>query len=158
YVCGMLSVGRKLLRPLGASVERAGQMSNGILVSTLMLVMLGAWFTDTIRIYAVFGAFVMGMAMPRGKFASELERLLAPLVTNFLLPLFFVYSGLNTRIGLVNSWSMGLLALVVVVAATVGKGGACWLAARASGAAGRDALAIGTLMNARGLMELIILN
>lgn len=46
-----------------------------MLTVTLMLVMLGSWFTDHIRIYAVFGAFVMGIAMPRGRFAAEVTRL-----------------------------------------------------------------------------------
>ena len=42
-----------------------------MLTLTLMLVMLGAWFTDAIGIYAVFGAFIMGIAMPRGLFAKR---------------------------------------------------------------------------------------
>ena len=158
YAVLLVTVGRRLLAPLGASVEREGTMSNGILTVTLMLVMLGAWFTDWIRIYAVFGAFVMGVAMPRGRFAEEVTRIVGPLVTTFLLPLFFVYSGLNTRIGLVNSPALWGIAMVVLLAATLGKGVACWLAARLNGEPNGEALAIGTLMNARGLMELIILN
>lgn len=158
YAVLLVTVGRRLLAPLGASVERAGTMSNGILTVTLMLVMLGAWFTDWIRIYAVFGAFVMGVAMPRGRFAEEVTRIVGPLVTTFLLPLFFVYSGLNTRIGLVDTPALWGITIVVLLAATLGKGVACWLAARLNGEPNGEALAIGALMNARGLMELIILN
>lgn len=153
-----LLVIRPALLPLGRQVERAGKMSQGVLASTLMLVMLGAWFTDFIQIYAVFGAFLMGIAMPRGKFAEELQRIIHPLTTAFLLPVFFVYSGLNTKIGLVNTPYLWLLAGVVLVAAVLGKGGACYAAARLNGEPQREALAVGTLMNARGLMELIILN
>lgn len=149
---------RRWLRPLGRVVEDAGEMSQGVLIVVLMLVMLGAWFTDFIQIYAVFGAFIMGIAMPRGKFAAELHRIIYPLVTAFLLPVFFVYSGLNTRIGLLNTTYLWLLAGVVLVAATLGKGVACYAAARWHGENHREALAVGTLMNARGLMELIILN
>lgn len=149
---------RRLLVPLGRMVERAGEMSQGVLVFVLMLVMLGAWFTDFIQIYAVFGAFIMGIAMPRGKFAAELQRIVYPLTTAFLLPVFFIYSGLNTRIGLVNTPYLWLLTLVVLLAATLGKGVACYGAARLHGESHREALAVGTLMNARGLMELIILN
>ena len=84
--------------------------------------------------------------------------MLEPLTTTFLLPLFFIYSGLNTRIGLVDSaWLWGVT-LLVLLAATLGKGVACWLAARWHGENNRDAMGIGVLMNARGLMELIILN
>jgi Kef-type K+ transport system membrane component KefB len=120
--------------------------------------MLGAWFTDFIQIYAVFGAFVMGLAMPRGKFAAELHRIIYPLTTALLLPVFFVYSGLNTKIGLVNTPQLWLLTGLVLLAATIGKGLACYCAARWHGESHREALAVGTLMNARGLMELIILN
>ena len=158
YAVLLVTIGRRLLAGLGRVVERAGEMTGGMLTVVLMLVMLGSWFTDWIRIYAVFGAFVMGVAMPRGKFASEVTRLVGPLTTTFLLPLFFVYSGLNTRIGLVDTPALWLVALVVLIAATAGKGVACWLAARLNGEPNREALAIGTLMNARGLMELIILN
>ncbi|HYC22347.1 MAG TPA: cation:proton antiporter [Candidatus Bathyarchaeia archaeon] len=158
YAGAVLIAGRPLLRRLGTIVEHEGRMSSGMLTFVLMLVMLGSWFTDSIRIYAVFGAFIMGVAMPRGRFAAELEQRLEPLVTTFLLPLFFVYSGLNTRIGLLNSLAMWVLTLGVLVLATAGKGVACFAAARLSGEPRREALAIGTLMNSRGLMELIILN
>ena len=153
-----LMVIKRLLLPLGKMVETSGEMSQGVLIFVLMLTMLGAWFTDFIQIYAVFGAFVMGIAMPRGKFASELHRVIYPLTTAFLLPVFFVYSGLNTKIGLVNSPYLWLIAAAVLVAAIVGKGVACYVAARWHGESHKEAMAIGTLMNARGLMELIILN
>ncbi len=153
-----LLVVRQLLQPLGKQVEAAGEMSQSILAVVLMLCMLGAWFTDYIQIYAVFGAFIMGIAMPRGKFAAELQRMMYPLTTAFLLPVFFVYSGLNTKIGLVNTPYLWLLTLIILIAATVGKGVACYGAARWHGETHREAMAVGTLMNARGLMELIILN
>lgn len=149
---------RRALLPLGKRVAAAGEMSQGMLIFVLMLVMLGAWFTDFIQIYAVFGAFIMGIAMPRGKFAAELHRIIYPLTTAFLLPMFFVYSGLNTKIGLVNTPYLWWLTGLVLLAATLGKGVACYGAARWHGTSHREALAVGTLMNARGLMELIILN
>lgn len=153
-----LLVLRRLLRPLGERVQAEGQMSQGLLVFVLILVMLSAWFTDSIQVYAVFGAFLAGLAMPRGRFAQELHRHLYGLTTALLLPVFFIYSGLNTKIGLVNTPQLWLLAGVILVAATVGKGVACYGAARLSGEPQRESLAIGALMNARGLMELIILN
>jgi Kef-type K+ transport system membrane component KefB len=72
--------------------------------------------------------------------------------------MFFTFSGLNTRLDMVNNLQMLLVAAAVLVAACAGKGGACWAAARLSGENNRDALAVGALMNARGLMELIIIN
>jgi Kef-type K+ transport system membrane component KefB len=153
-----LTLVKKFLQPVGDKVQVAGVMNPDILVFTLMLVMLGAWFTDFIQIYAVFGAFIMGIAMPRGKFAEELHRQMYPLTVALLLPVFFVYSGLNTKIGLVNTPYLWGLAALVLLVAVAGKGVACYLAARWHGESHKESMAIGTLMNARGLMELIILN
>lgn len=158
YALVVLLVLRPLLAPLGRLVEREGRMSPGLLTFVLALCMIGAWFTDWIRIYAVFGAFIMGIAMPRGRFVQEVLRMVEPLATALLLPLFFVYSGLNTKIGLVNTPLLWGITLVVIAAACLGKGVACYGAARLHREPRREAFAIGTLMNARGLMELIILN
>jgi Kef-type K+ transport system membrane component KefB len=158
YALVVLTLGRRWLAPLGPMTERAGGLSEGTLVGVLCLAMLGSWFTDVIGIYAVFGAFILGCAMPRGTFAAELQRKIEPLTVALLLPLFFTYSGLNTRLDLVNTPWLWFVALVVLVAACLGKGAACWAAARMHGEDNRTALAVGTLMNARGLMELIILN
>lgn len=158
YALVVLTVGRKLLAPLGARAEADGTIREPMLVFVLGLVMLGAWYTDVIGIYAVFGAFILGVAMPKGFFAQDLQRKIEPLTVALLLPLFFTYSGLNTRLDLVDTPQLWLVALVVLAAACLGKGGACWAAARWHGEDNRSALAIGALMNARGLMELIILN
>ena len=158
YASVVLLAAKPMLRRLGARAESNGGVSGRMLAFVLMLLMICAWYTDAIRLYAVFGAFILGTAMPRGVFARDIQTRLEPLTTNFLLPLFFVYSGLNTRIGLVNSKAMWGIALLILLAACSGKGIACWLAARLNGENNRDAMAIGTLMNARGLMELIILN
>src|SRR6185369_9311430 len=103
YAAVVLTIGKRLLARLGRKVERDGVMSAPLFTFVLMLVMLCAWVTDAIGIYAVFGAFILGAAMPRGRFTREIQQRLEPLTTNFLLPLFFVYSGLNTRLGLVSS-------------------------------------------------------
>jgi Kef-type K+ transport system membrane component KefB len=120
--------------------------------------MLAAWITDGIGLHAVFGGFLLGIAMPRGLFTRELQRQLEPFAVVFLLPMFFTFSGLNTRLDMVNNFPMLLIALAVLVAACLGKGGACWAAARLNGEDNRTALAVGALMNSRGLMELIIIN
>ena len=158
YTLVVLLALRPALRPLGRQVEQRGAMSHQMLGFVLTLAMLGSWFTDWIGIYAVFGAFVLGTAMPCGRFADEVQRLLAPLTVGLLLPLFFVYSGLNTRIGLVNTWSLAGVAAIILLAACVAR--RCRAGWRRGSAAsqGQQAMAIGALMNARGLIELIILN
>jgi len=158
YGVFVLTLGRKLLGRLGKAAERAGGVSPALLGITLMLFMLAVWTTDGIGIHAVFGGFLLGIAMPRGLFARELRRQLEPFAVVFLLPMFFTFSGLNTQLNLVNNLQMLWIALAVLAAACLGKGGACWAAARLHGEDNRTALAVGTLMNARGLMELIIIN
>jgi Kef-type K+ transport system membrane component KefB len=106
----------------------------------------------------VFGAFGFGAALPRGPFVDYLRRTIEPLTTKLLLPLFFIYSGLNTRFDLLNRAPLWGFALLALAAAVLGKAGACYAAARLNGENHRVALGIGMLMNARGLMELIILN
>ena len=158
YALVTLLIGKPLLSRLGTLAERQGGIRGPMLAFVLLLVMLCAWITDTLGIYAIFGGFILGIAMPRGFFAKQLKSILEPVVTNFLLPLFFVYSGLNTSIRLVNSWLLWGIALLILLAAILGKGIACWLAALLNKEPNREALAIGSLMNARGLMELILLN
>jgi Kef-type K+ transport system membrane component KefB len=158
YAVLVLTVGRKLLRRLGQVAEASGELSPNLLGLTLMFFMIGVWVTDSIGIHAVFGGFILGIAMPRGLFAREIQRQLEPFAVVFLLPMFFTFSGLNTRLDMVNSPQLLLIAAAVIFAACLGKGGACWAAARWHGEDNRTALAIGTLMNSRGLMELIIIN
>ena len=158
YVVVVLVVLRSQLRKLGTAVEQDGSLSIGKLTLLLTLLLAGAWFTDFIGVHAVFGAFIMGVAMPRGLLTRAIARQIEPLATALLVPLFFAYSGLSTRLTLLWSMDLLLLAVVVIVVASVGKGVACWAASRVAGRPNTEALAIGALMNARGLMELIMLN
>jgi Kef-type K+ transport system membrane component KefB len=159
---GFVIVAFVLVKPLLAKLERhltqEGALTEAGLVVGLAMMALGAWWTDKIHLHAVFGAFVMGAVMPRGVMARDLVARIQPLTVALLLPLFFTYSGLNTQITLLNTGTLWLVCGAVLVAAVLGKGVACWLAARASGISHREALGIGVLMNARGLMELIIIN
>ena len=151
-----------VIRPVMArwarGVEARGTLSDREFVVCLALLALGAWFTDAIGLHAVFGAFVMGAAMPRGVVSRSLIERVQPLNVALLLPLFFTYSGLNTQIGLLDSLFLWMMAGLILLAAILGKGVACWFGARVTGISNREALGIGTLMNARGLMELIIIN
>ena len=158
YVLAIWLLGVPLFKFMARRTEQRGGMTHAMLGTTLSLVMLGAWFTDRIGIYAVFGAFILGVAVPKGFFAKALHKHLEKMTTAFLLPLFFVYSGLNTKIGLIVSPNLFGVTLLLFFLAVAGKGVACAAAAWLSGESPREALAIGTLMNARGLMELIILN
>jgi Kef-type K+ transport system membrane component KefB len=151
YTLVLLTIGRRGLQPLGRMAEENQGVSPSMLSTVLILLMACAWFTDIIGIYAIFGAFLLGVAMPSGFFAINLTDKLEPLTTKLLLPLFFVYSGLNTP-------ALWAVTLGLVVVAVVGKGVACAVAARLSKVPMRESVALGALMNARGLIELILLN
>lgn len=154
----VLLLGPKLLAPLGRMVEREGKMTPTVLSLVLMAFMLSAFVADGIGLHAVFGGFLLGTVMPRGKFAAELKAQLEPFAVVILLPMFFTFSGLNTQLTMINNPELLLIAVVILVGSIVAKGGACWAAARLCGQDNRTALGIGALMNARGLMELIIIN
>jgi Kef-type K+ transport system membrane component KefB len=133
-------------------------MSPTLLSIVLMLFMLSAYTADFIGLHAVFGGFLLGTVMPRGALADNLRRLLEPFTVVLLLPMFFTYSGLNTQLSIVNNAALLLIASVILAASILAKFGACWAAARLTGQDNSTALGIGALMNARGLMELIIIN
>lgn len=154
----LATIGKKLLANFESWTQREGGVTQTIAITTFAIVSLAAWFTDAIGIYAVFGAFVTGACMPKGKFAEQMRHRTEFATSTLLLPLFFTYSGLNTRIQLIGTRTVLFVALVVIAFAIIGKWVGCMLAARLSGENWRDANRIGILMNARGLMELIILN
>jgi len=158
YAVFLLLYGRKLLAPLGRMVEREGEMSLTVLGITLALFCLSAFVMDAVGIHSIFGGFILGAVMPRGLFVTELKKKVEPVAVILLLPMFFTYSGLNTRMDMVNSMELLLIAAAILVASVVAKGGACYVAARVAGEDNRTALGIGALMNSRGLMELIIIN
>ncbi|MEV4844647.1 cation:proton antiporter [Micromonospora matsumotoense] len=127
-------------------------------LGTVALLFLVAWYTDEIGLYAVFGAFAVGVVMPHTENTDRVVDTLTPIAATVFLPLFFTYSGLRTEFGLLGSAPVLLFAAACVTAAIVGKFGACWAAARFRGESQGVALRVGALMNARGLMQLIALN
>jgi Kef-type K+ transport system membrane component KefB len=147
-----------LRRWQGMFLDKNQQLSETGLVIAIIWMALGAMTTDWLHLHAVFGAFIAGATIPRPVVYRQVIERIQPLTVALLLPLFFTYSGLNTRLNLLNNATLWSIALVVFLVAILGKGVACWAAARATGIPNREALGIGTLMNARGLMELIIIN
>jgi Kef-type K+ transport system membrane component KefB len=154
----MLTVAPRLLAPLGRWAEREGKLTPTLLGVVVMLFMLCAWAMDAAGLHSVFGGFLLGVAMPRGLLTRELKKQLEPFTLALLVPMFFTFSGLNTQMNLVNSWGLAAVALVILAGSILAKGGACWAAARLTGQDNATAMGIGALMNARGLMELIIIN
>lgn len=152
----LLAALAKFRAPLGRAADRLPPQQ--LLLATVLLLCLASWYTDRMGLYAVFGAFSLGVAIPRTPGIDRVIEAIRPLSGVLLLPLFFTYSGLNTDTGLLGDGALLLFAAGCTLAAIAGKFGACWLAARVAGQSSPVALRIGTLMNARGLMQLIAIN
>ncbi|MGW7432864.1 cation:proton antiporter [Streptomyces sp. NPDC054861] len=158
YAAVMVLVVRPLLhRTLRAATP--GRQETGVrLVLIVAGVFLSSYATSWIGIHAIFGAFAFGLVMPRSSEPRLHQQLATPLekTSSLLLPVFFVITGLSVDIG--GLGASGLLALLLVLAAAViGKYAGAAIPARLSGMSWRDAGAFGTLMNTRGLTELVIL-
>lgn len=154
----MLVVGRRLLRRLADHVLPDQPLSATMLAIVLAIFCFSAFAMDFVGIHAVFGGFILGVCMPRGALTEKLRETLQPFVVVFLLPMFFTFSGLKTELSLLFDPALLLATVAILLASFAGKGIACWAAARATGESNTDAMAIGALMNARGLMELILIN
>ena len=150
-----------LLRPLYARLmarhARNGAPGGYVLAALFVGLFACAAATDWLQLHAVFGAFLFGACLPRD------DRLLRSLVERIehvaiivLMPIFFALAGLNTTGDAFVGAGLGALGLIMA-AALAGKiaGGAA--GARLSGLGWRDSLAVGSLMNARALMELIVI-
>lgn len=135
----------------GLSYELLGLIVGGVLAS--------AAATEGIGIHPLFGAFVAGLCFPRiERWQTAVRARLDMLVSVLLLPLFFALTGMRTRLDLLTEPRMWLWTGVVLAAAVAGKMGGAILAARWTGQSWHDALALGALLNTRGLVELVVLN
>ena len=159
YIIFMLTVVRWFLQRLSKHYNRTGRLTQLVLAGIYMGVVASALITEWIGIHLIFGAFLLGAAMPKNAgLTRELAEKTEDFVLIFLLPIFFAYSGLRTQIGLLNSPELWLLCAAVLGVAIIGKYVGTYAAARVCGISNREASALGWMMNTRGLTELIVLN
>ncbi|HYG37687.1 MAG TPA: cation:proton antiporter, partial [Cytophagales bacterium] len=124
-----------------------------------LILLTSSYLSEIIGIHALFGAFLAGVIMPHNfNFKRLLSEKIEDVSLVVLLPLFFVLTGLRTEVGLLNSGSMWIICFLIIVVAITGKFGGSAIAAKVVGLSWKDSLSIGTLMNTRGLMELVVLN
>jgi Kef-type K+ transport system membrane component KefB len=136
-----------------------GQLSPNLMAIMLVFAFASSIATQAIGIFAIFGGFMMGVLLhDQHKFVTVWKKYVGSFVLVFFLPVFFTYTGLRTNIIGLDSPELWMWCLIVIVAATAGKIGAAYLAARASGLDHHQGCAIGIMMNTRALMELIVLN
>jgi Kef-type K+ transport system membrane component KefB len=154
FVAGMLLGVRPLLKYAVQHIQsKPVQMALSII-----LLFSAAYMTNSIGIHPVFGAFLAGICLPRNVTFTSQVRSIDQVNAMIFLPLFFVASGLQTQIGLIQGSALWLICLLVFSVACVGKILGGTLSARLVGHSWQEALCIGILMNTRGLVELIVLN
>lgn len=159
YIAFMLTIGRKFLKRLAKYYNRRGRLTQLTLAGIYMAVVASALITEYIGIHLIFGAFLLGAAMPKNAgLTREIAEKTEDFVLIFLLPVFFAYSGLRTQIGLLDRPELWGLCAAVLGVAVIGKYAGTYVAARVCGIENREASALGWLMNTRGLTELIVLN
>jgi Kef-type K+ transport system membrane component KefB len=159
YIAVMAFIVRPAMVRLSLIYGNRGRLTQGVMATIFVMVLLSAFATEFIGIHAVFGAFALGAIIPHDTgLARDLTDRLEDVVIVLLLPAFFAFTGLRTQIGLVSGYeAWGICALIIAVA-SIGKFGGSAIAARLTGLGWRDSSALGVLMNTRGLMELIVLN
>ena len=161
YVLAMILVVRPLLVRWTRWVMRdsGGELSSNALAQLMVLLLASAAITSAIGIFSVFGAFVMGGILhDQRSFCAAVKRRMHDFVTVFFLPIFLTLTGLRTDISSVSGNTALIVGPIVILVGCVGKLGACSVAAKLNGLTWREAFSVGTMMNTRGLMELIVLN
>ena len=154
YAAFMLTIGKALLNRILPWLNKKLAWPGGVLSISLALCFLGGAFTEYIGIHAIFGAFIMGVAMGDSEhFSERAKEIVHQFINNVFAPLFFVSIGL--RVNFFTNFD-ALLTLVILAIAFTGKIIGSGLGARLGGFTWRESLAVGFGMNARGAMEIIL--
>jgi len=159
FCVGMAFAVRPILGRVSTAYDEAGYVPAGWIGVIFVGVLAAAYGTSQIGIASIFGAFVMGLIMPRrADLSADVTRRVESFVVTVLLPLFFVVTGLKTQVGLLDRPILWVIAVILLAIAIVGKWFGAMAASRYAGASMRESSVLGALMNARGLTELIVLN
>lgn len=159
YVCIMIFVVQPFLKKIGKVYSHRETISKTIVAFSFLVLLGSAYVAEIIGIHALFGAFLAGVIMPPNfDFRRIMMEKIEDVSLVLLLPLFFVFTGLRTQIGLLNETHLWSMCGIIVLTAVAGKFGGSAFAAKFVGQSWKESLSIGALMNTRGLMELIVLN
>jgi len=159
YVIIMLKIVRPFLKRVGDLNATRQSLNKPVVAIFFITLLISAYASELIGIHALFGAFLAGAIMPENnKFRNIFIEKVEDVSIIVLLPLFFVFTGLRTQIGLLNDPELWKITGLIILVAVVGKFFGSALAAKFMGQNWKDSLSIGALMNTRGLMELVVLN
>jgi Kef-type K+ transport system membrane component KefB len=159
YVLLMIFLVKPFLKRIGDLYGNKDSLSKPVVAIFFLILIISSYATELVGIHALFGAFMMGAIMPDvSKFRTVFIEKVEDVSVILLLPLFFVFTGLRTEIGLINDPYLWKVTGFIILVAVVGKFFGSALAAKFVGQSWRNSFIIGALMNTRGLMELIVLN
>lgn len=159
YMGVMLFIIRPFLKKLSTQKSNDTLIKQSTLAIIFLILLGSAYACEVIGIHALFGAFMAGVVMPlEWDFRKLIIDKIEDVASIMFLPIFFVLTGLRTEINTLTDPALWSVCLVIIALAIIGKFGGSYIAARMAGESNHDSLAIGALMNTRGLMELIILN
>ena len=159
YVLAMLFIVKPFLKRIGELYGAKDTLVKPVVAIFFLTLIISSYATEVIGIHALFGAFMTGAIMPDvPKFRTIFIEKVEDVSLILLLPLFFVFTGLKTEIGLINDPYLWKVTGFIILVAVIGKFLGSALAAKFVGQSWSDSLTIGALMNTRGLMELIVLN
>lgn len=159
YVFLMIKLVKPFLTRIAESQKGKGFINKALVAVFFLILIISSYATEVIGIHALFGAFMAGAIMPENvKFRNLFIEKIEDVALVLLLPLFFVFTGLRTQIGLLNEGYLWLITALIILTAVTGKFIGSALTAKFLKISWKDSLTIGALMNTRGLTELIVLN
>lgn len=159
YLFVMLKLVQPFLKKFGEVYSNKESLSLNIVASIFGILLISSLTTEILGIHALFGAFLAGVIMPPSiNFRRLIIEKIESVSLGLFLPLFFVFTGLRTQIGLLNNEHLWITCALIIIVAIVGKFGGSFFAAKIVGNNWKDSLSIGAFMNTRGLMELVVLN
>ena len=159
YLFAMIKLVQPFLKKIGQVYSNKESLSMNVVAVIFGILLISSFASEIIGIQALFGAFIAGIIMPPSiNFRRLLIEKMESVSMGLLMPLFFVFTGLRTQIGLLNDSHLWGTCFILIGVAIAGKFGGTTLITKLSGHSWKDSLSLGVLMNTRGLIQLVVLN
>ncbi|MFZ0321213.1 MAG: cation:proton antiporter [Candidatus Sulfotelmatobacter sp.] len=159
FTAAMFCVVKPLLKRFGDIYSESGVLNEKAMAIMMVIVVAASVCSGYLGLHPLFGAFLVGAVMPKtNRFGAYVTGRLEVITTAVLLPLYLAFSGLRTNLLTLRGAQMWLITGLIILVAILGKVAASALAGWASGMKLREAAGLGSLLNMRGLICLIVLN
>lgn len=136
-----------------------GEPSQMLMVIIILMVFVSAFYTDIIGVHPIFGAFMVGVIIPRDQgFVIRITEKLEDLVHSVMIPIYFAVAGLSADLGALDRGLDWGYVFAVIGLAMFGKIAGGFVSAKLNGFPNRESLAVGVLMSCKGIVEIVVLN